>query len=230
MARSELRGKISSPGRRPIRWKPSVTGSARPFSRPSARLLDELHRLAEVGNDTLKPRLQKLLGGRARGELLKQIENAHDTLPAVNEDYRTFLCTELDAWRRDNPKAIRFMQSLDHLGALARPAISVGLCLYRAALRRRHCRSSGKPNRPARSNADGRPNGDRSGLSPGGIAGGGEAILGASSEGVRQAAGPTLPTLSRSLRSRTRPMARRTVGKGTVRRITRQSPNRGERS
>ena len=34
------------------------------------KLLDELDRLAQVGNDTLRPRLQQLLGGHARATLL----------------------------------------------------------------------------------------------------------------------------------------------------------------
>jgi hypothetical protein len=151
-------------------------------------LLDELHRLAEVGNETLKPRLQKMLGGHAREELLKQIETAHDALPAVDEDYRTFLRTELDAWRKESPKAVRFLQSLDHLGALARPAISVGLFFTGLHFAGDLVgQAAGQAAVHAATQSVGQVATEAA--ITGGIAGGGEAILGASTEGVRQAAG-----------------------------------------
>ena len=93
------------------------------------KLLDELSRLAEVGSDTLRPRLQKLLGGNARQELLLRIEEAHRELPTIDDDYREFLRCELDAWRQANPRAIRFLQSLDNVAAVARPAITVSLAV-----------------------------------------------------------------------------------------------------
>ena len=37
------------------------------------------------------------------------------------------LSVELNAWRDGNPRAVKFLQSLDHLAAVARPAISIGL-------------------------------------------------------------------------------------------------------
>ena len=38
------------------------------------KMLDELQRLAQVGNDILQPRLRRILGGPARAELLARIE------------------------------------------------------------------------------------------------------------------------------------------------------------
>ncbi|HID76436.1 MAG TPA: hypothetical protein EYP56_10615, partial [Planctomycetaceae bacterium] len=87
----------------------------------------QLDRLSQVGNDTLRPRLQALLRGQARQELLDQVRLAHDRLPAVDEDYRRFLFAELDAWKEDNPRAVRFLRSVDHVAAIARPAITVAL-------------------------------------------------------------------------------------------------------
>lgn len=92
-------------------------------------LLAELGRLAQVGNETLRPRLARLLGGTAREQLLRRVEAAHQSLPAVDEHYRDFLRAELDAWQRDNPGVVRFLRSLDHAAAVARPAISVLLLL-----------------------------------------------------------------------------------------------------
>lgn len=92
-------------------------------------LLNELQRLAQVGNETLRPRLARLLGGVARQQLLQRAEAAHQSLPAVDADYRDFLRAELDVWQRDNPRVVRFLRSLDHVSAMARPAISVLLLL-----------------------------------------------------------------------------------------------------
>ena len=63
------------------------------------KLLDELARLSLVGNDILQPRLQRILGGQARAELLARIEAAHRSLPPVDDDYRAMLRAELDGWK-----------------------------------------------------------------------------------------------------------------------------------
>lgn len=91
------------------------------------KLLDELKRLSEVGNETLKPRLARLLRGESRAQLLANIEASHARLPAVDEDYRAFLRSELDRWGQENPSAIFFLRSFDHVTAVARPAITVSL-------------------------------------------------------------------------------------------------------
>ena len=67
------------------------------------KLLDELDRLAQVGNNTLRPRLMRLLGGRARANLLERVQAAHESLPAIDEDYRAFLRGELEALARGEP-------------------------------------------------------------------------------------------------------------------------------
>jgi hypothetical protein len=148
------------------------------------KLLDELSRLAEVGNDTLRPRLQQLLGGRARADLLARVQSAHEALPAVDEHYRAFLRAELDEWRRSNPRAVRFLQSLDHAAALARPAITVSLFFtglhFAGDL-------AGQVATQAATTTAGHLATEAA--IAGGITGGGEALMGGTSEGVRQAAG-----------------------------------------
>jgi hypothetical protein len=91
------------------------------------KLVDELDRLRRMGNETLRPRLETLLSGSSRAALLERIEAAHDQLPAVDEHYRATLRAELDRWGGDNPRAVSFLQSLDHATAIARPAITVVL-------------------------------------------------------------------------------------------------------
>ena len=148
------------------------------------KLLDELGRLAQVGNDTLRPRLMRLLGGHARADLLARVEAAHENLPAIDEDYRGFLRAELDAWRDSNPRAVRFLQSLDHAAALARPAITVALFFTGLHF-------AGDLVGQAAVHAAGATAGHLAteAAIAGGITGGGEALVSTTSEGVRQAAG-----------------------------------------
>jgi len=148
------------------------------------KLLDELKRLAQVGNDTLRPRLVKLLGGDSRASLLAHVEEAHSRLPAVDDDYRAFLRGELDAWKRRSPGVVRLLQSLDYVAALARPAISVSLIVSGWVL-------AGDLVGQAAIHAAGEAAGNVAAEAAiaGGIAGGGEALVSTTSEGVRQAAG-----------------------------------------
>ena len=82
-------------------------------------ILDELERLSKIGNDTLRPRLLDLLGGDARQQLLKRVRTAHEQLPAVDEDYREFLCAELDLWKsEESPRRT--------VSEIARPRRSAG--------------------------------------------------------------------------------------------------------
>ncbi len=91
------------------------------------KLLDELARLSQVGNEILQPRLKRILGGQARSELLARIEAAHRSLPPVDEDYRAFIRAELDDWKGKNPRSTHWLRTLDQALAVARPAITVTL-------------------------------------------------------------------------------------------------------
>jgi len=142
------------------------------------KLLDELDRLARVGNDTLRPRLMKLLGGDARARLLDRVQAAHESLPAVDDDYRAFLSHELDAWKESNPRVVRFLQSLDHVWAIARPTITVALVVSSWGLAGGLVGSAGHAAGELATEA----------AIAGGITGGGEAIVSTTSEGIRQAA------------------------------------------
>ncbi|MBN2474684.1 MAG: 50S ribosome-binding GTPase [Pirellulales bacterium] len=142
------------------------------------KMLDELERLAQVGNDTLRPRLARLLGGDARADLLRRVQTAHDDSPTVDEDYRAFLESELEAWKAANPRAVRFLQSLDHAWAIARPTITVALVVSSWGLAGGLVGSAGHAAGELATEA----------AIAGGLTGGGEALVSTTSEGVRQAA------------------------------------------
>jgi hypothetical protein len=94
-----------------------------------SRLLDELERLASVGNEILRPRIAKLLSGSAREEYLRRIEDEYAALPAIDEEFRDFVDRELDTIEAENPKVASRLRSLDAMMAFARPAITVSLAL-----------------------------------------------------------------------------------------------------
>ncbi len=148
-----------------------------------ANVIEELDRFAQVGNETLRPRLESLLKGTARGQLLKRVEAAHRELPAVDEDYRAFLCAELDAWRHERPGAVRVLQSLDQAAAIARPAISILLLVSGWHV-------AGNLVGHVAAQAAGQTVTQFAGEAAitGGVAGGGEVLLSGASEGIGQAA------------------------------------------
>ena len=148
------------------------------------KMLDELERLSQVGNDTLRPFLLELLGGNARERLLTRVQQAHEALPALDDDYRAFLGKELDAWKEENPRAVRFLRSLDNVVAVARPAITISLVVSGWVV-------AGDLVSQAAVHAAGHTAGNLAteAAITGGIAGGGEALVSSTSEGVRQAAG-----------------------------------------
>ncbi|MGI6414569.1 MAG: GTPase [Thermoguttaceae bacterium] len=148
------------------------------------KMLDELERLTKIGNDTLRPRLLAMLGGNSRQQLLERVRLAHESLPAVDEDYRQFLTQQLDAWKRDNARVVKFLRSLDHVAALARPAITVTLAVSGFVL-------AGDLVGQAAVHAASHTATELAteAAIAGGIAGGGEAVVSGAGEGVRQAAG-----------------------------------------
>lgn len=147
------------------------------------KMLDELDRLSQVGNDRLRPQLRELLSGNARERLLERVALAHRQLPAVDDDYRAFLRAELDAWEKSNPRAVRFIRSLDHVAAVARPAITVFLFVSGWHV-------AGDLAGQALAQAAGHTVGQlaQEAAIAGGITGGGEVLVNTTSEGVSQAA------------------------------------------
>jgi hypothetical protein len=144
-------------------------------------LISQLERLSQVGNEMLRPRLATLLAGERRAKLLERVEKAHDELPAVGEAYRTYLREELSRWGHDNPRAISFLRSLDHVAAIARPAITVSLAVSGGLL-------AGDVVGQAATHVASQTMGHLAAEAAitGGFTVGGEAIVSATGEGIRQ--------------------------------------------
>lgn len=148
------------------------------------KLLDELERLAQVGNAILRPRLEILLKGQARAELIAAVRKAHSELPPLDDDYRAFLRDELDAWCEQNPNAVRIIRHLDQAAAVARPAITVTLAVSGWIL-------AGGLVEEAAVQATAHTAGHLAteAAITGGVTGGGEALVSTTGEGLRHAAG-----------------------------------------
>ena len=149
------------------------------------KLLDELDRLAQVGNDTLRPRLRQLLGGHARATLLARVQAAHENLPAVDEHYR-----DVPAGGTRRLAAVesagRALPAIARPRGGARPAGDHGRrCSSRACTLRATWWARPRPRPPARTAG----HLATEAAIAGGITGGGEALVSSTSEGVRQAAG-----------------------------------------
>ena len=83
------------------------------------------------------PLLAGVLGPRLesadRAAWYADLERRHAALPLVSEDYRGFVRGELDRFARDNPQLVGWILTGLNVGAVARPAITVGLGLAGAA-------------------------------------------------------------------------------------------------
>jgi hypothetical protein len=84
------------------------------------------------------PLLAGVLGPRLdsadRAAWYADLERRHAALPLVSDDYRGFVRAELDRFARDNPQLVGWILTGLNVGAVARPAITVGLGLAGAAV------------------------------------------------------------------------------------------------
>jgi hypothetical protein len=89
-------------------------------------LYSELTRLSQLGNDLLRPRLELLLAGATRAELLNRLTTAQDALD-LDEELNTVVATQMQSFRDDNPNAFGLFRKLDSMAAVARPMTTVVL-------------------------------------------------------------------------------------------------------
>lgn len=172
-------------------WRPSESDPLESFHAREGEaiveaveiLFDQLERLAKIGDEILRPRVEKLLAGGSRKSLLTRVRDAHRSLPAIDETYRTFLHQELDRLTRENPRATTILRSLDAFAALARPAITLtlafsGLIVAGDVVGQTAAHVAGHTVTNLAAEA----------AIAGGIAGGGEVAVSATGEGIKQAA------------------------------------------
>ena len=82
---------------------------------------------AELGNPLLQPRIEKLLGGKSRVEIIELLKTRHD-LTDLAYEVRELVSVEMEGFRQDSPQTFQFMKWIDHGAAAVRPVTSV--CLF----------------------------------------------------------------------------------------------------
>ncbi len=89
-------------------------------------LFAELQRLSEVGNDLLRPRLERLLAGQARVQLMDALHTAHDQCD-FDLELTEVVAQEMVRFRTESPLYFRWLHRLDSAAAAARPLTSMGV-------------------------------------------------------------------------------------------------------
>jgi hypothetical protein len=86
----------------------------------------ELTRLSQLGNDLLRPRLEALLAGASRADLLDRLHAAQSALD-LDAELNSVVNVQMQAFRDENPNAFGMFRKLDSIAAAARPVTSVVL-------------------------------------------------------------------------------------------------------
>jgi hypothetical protein len=89
-------------------------------------LYSELTRLSQLGNDLLRPRLEALLAGASRAELLDRLSTAQNALD-LDAELDGVVAAQMKVFRDENPNAFGMFRKLDSMAAVARPVTSVVL-------------------------------------------------------------------------------------------------------
>lgn len=110
----------------PEPWEQYRTREWDAIVRAVGKVYDKLEWLSELGNTLLKTRLEQLLAGTSRVELLRRLEADHRTIDFAALLNETVI-TELQSFREENPQLFGLIKRLDEASAAARPALSVVL-------------------------------------------------------------------------------------------------------
>lgn len=89
-------------------------------------LFDKLQWMAESGNDMIRPRIESVLQGASRSEILESLRKRH---LAVNfeTELKQVVEHEMERFSVDSPEIFAFYRQLNHVSAVVRPATSVVL-------------------------------------------------------------------------------------------------------
>jgi hypothetical protein len=90
------------------------------------KLYDEMTRLSQLGNDLLRPRLERILAGSTRVQLLQELSDAQARLD-VGGELQTVVASQMELFGRESPQTFELLKKLDSLAAMARPMTSVVL-------------------------------------------------------------------------------------------------------
>lgn len=90
------------------------------------RTLERLTWMRDLGNELLTPRLNELLAGNRRAELINRIRQQHEEVD-LETDLSTLIRTQLERFQEESPQTYQLFRRIDTVAAAARPAVSVAL-------------------------------------------------------------------------------------------------------
>jgi len=110
--------------------------AARELAALKQALASFVERLEDSGrrDERLGAMLAGALVGGDRAAWYADLERRHAALPLVSDDYRAFVRGELDRFATESPDLVRWIVTGLSVGAVARPAITVGLGMAGAAV------------------------------------------------------------------------------------------------
>jgi len=89
-------------------------------------LLDKLQWMAESGNQIIRPRIEAILQGEARSQLLITLRQRHDTLD-FDEELRLVVHEEMQKLQMNKPELFGIYRQLNNVSAAVRPVTSIVL-------------------------------------------------------------------------------------------------------
>ena len=89
-------------------------------------LYDELTRLAQLGNELLRPRLERILAGDSRSGFFEQLSHEHAAVD-FGLELQTIVDRQMQVFREESPQSYTLLKRLDDCAAVARPVTSVAL-------------------------------------------------------------------------------------------------------
>jgi hypothetical protein len=87
---------------------------------------DQLTMMSQVGNTLLRERLEKVLAGTSRADLIARLEAEHAKVDLESE-LREIVVNEMRSFKADQPQWYALLRKLDTAAAAARPALSAAL-------------------------------------------------------------------------------------------------------
>ena len=91
------------------------------------KVYERLQWFSELGNPLLQPRIDRLLNGKSRVDMLELLKTRHD-LTDLEFEVRNLVSAEMEAFRQESPQSFQLMKWIDHGAAAVRPVTSV--CLF----------------------------------------------------------------------------------------------------
>jgi hypothetical protein len=89
-------------------------------------LFDKLQWMAESGNRLIQPRIEAILKGSSRSDLIARLKISHETVDFERE-LSEVVDVEMQKFRQNSPEMFRFYRQLHHVSAAVRPVTSVVL-------------------------------------------------------------------------------------------------------